>query len=360
MKIIFINNLRLPTEKAYGQSIASMASALASAKVEVEVIGRKGQVETSFFNFYDIADNFKFKTLTGPRLLSPRWGRFSDYLNRILFLTVLFKQKFSSDSIFITRQPEIAWFLGLRGYEVVFDAHRFPDHFGLSLVWLIKKVKFVSANSHGTAKAFEQAGFYRVKVLPNGVDLKRFDLPAKENRGRIALYLGHLYEWKGVEVILATASLAPDILFKIAGGPETERKKLEILSTERNLKNVEFVGIIPSAQVAAYLKGADVLIYSARADSIEARLYTSPIKLFEYLASGVPAVVADLPSVREIVTEQHVTFYSPGKASSLAVALHTILIDPISANMKAAAGRELMKQYTWQQRADKLLYYLNS
>ncbi len=360
MKIVFINNLRLPTEKAYGQSIGSMAKALADTGVEVEVMGVKSPESLDFFDFYNLPSNFIFTPLNSFKFLPYRLGRLADYINRLLFLILLSKQKFLKSSVFITRQPEIAWFLSRMGYEVVFDAHRFPERFGRALIYLIRKVKFVSVNSYGTAEAFERANFYRLKVLPNGVDLSKFvDLPIKSDFSDTALYLGHLYNWKGIRVILDAAAEAPEIKFKIAGGPNKERDNLITEVKKRQLNNVEFIGVVKPSEVPEQLALADVLIYSASANSIEAKFYTSPIKLFEYLAAGRPIVAADLPSVREIVTEREVTFYTPGNQSSLVSAIREIKTNQEVAKTKARVGLELIKKYTWQERAKKLLVEIN-
>lgn len=360
MKVVFINNLRLPTEKAYGQSIANMAKALADIGIEVEVMGVKSPESLNFFDFYNLRPNFIFIPLNYFKFLPYHMGRIADYINRLLFIFLLSKQRFSKSDILVTRQPEIAWFLGLRGYEVVFDAHRFPERFGRVLIYLIKRVKFVSVNSHGTAEAFERANFYRLKVLPNGVDLNKFlNLPVKEDFGNTALYLGHLYNWKGIRVILDAAAEAPEIKFKIAGGPDKERENLINEVKKRQLNNVEFIGVIKPSEVPKQLSLADILIYSASANSVEAKFYTSPIKLFEYLAAGRPIVAADLPSVREIVTEREVTFYTPGDQVSLVSALREIQTNQTVAKTKAQAGLELIKKYTWEERAKKLLAEIN-
>ncbi|MDO8183822.1 MAG: glycosyltransferase [bacterium] len=356
MKIIFINNLRLPTEKAYGQSIGSMALALSAAGQQVQVIGNKSAKSLDFFKFYNLPRSFEFTALASTKLLPYRFGRSADYVNRVLFLAAIIWQNFSKQSVFITRQPEIAWLLGILGYEVIFDAHRFPERWGGLLIYLIKRVRFVAANSYGTAAAFERANFYRLKILPNGVDLARFaNLPPKTKNTKTALYLGHLYNWKGIRVILAAAAAAPDIKFKIAGGPEREKEALKLEVEKRRLNNVEFIGVISPDAVPACLATADVLIYSASANSIEAKFYTSPIKLFEYLAAGRPVVVADLPSVREVVSEQEVAFYSAGDGLALAAAFRNILQDQPAAARRVVAGRELIKNYTWDKRAEKLL-----
>ena len=65
---------------------------------------------------------------------------------------------------------------------------------------------------------------------------------------------------------------------------------------------VTFTGLMPPAEVAARLREADVLVLPNPASAISSE-FTSPLKLFEYMASGRPIVASDLPSLREVLRD---------------------------------------------------------
>jgi glycosyltransferase involved in cell wall biosynthesis len=75
-------------------------------------------------------------------------------------------------------------------------------------------------------------------------------------------------------------------------------------------------------------------------------------KLFEYVASGIPAVVAGLPTLREHFDESEVWFFAPGDSQSLAQALAAVAADPAEARRRAAAARERAKPYAWSVQRD--------
>jgi glycosyltransferase involved in cell wall biosynthesis len=82
--------------------------------------------------------------------------------------------------------------------------------------------------------------------------------------------------------------------------------------------------------------------------------FTSPLKVFEYLAAGCPVVASDLPSLREVLDESVARFAPPESPRSLAVAAENLLKDePLFKRMSEAARRKA-EEYTWQRRAERI------
>ena len=102
------------------------------------------------------------------------------------------------------------------------------------------------------------------------------------------------------------------------------------------------------------LRRASVLALPNPASAISTR-FTSPLKLFEYLAAGRAIVASDLPSIREILhNEADALLVPPGDASALAGAIRRLLDDPALAARLARAAFEAAPQYSWDRRAEKL------
>ena len=82
--------------------------------------------------------------------------------------------------------------------------------------------------------------------------------------------------------------------------------------------------------------GASCIAVLPNRDDTDSR-FTSPIKLFEYMAAGCALVVSDLPSLREVLGQDDAVWTAPGDAASLASAIRALAEDPERARRLAAA-----------------------
>jgi glycosyltransferase involved in cell wall biosynthesis len=89
--------------------------------------------------------------------------------------------------------------------------------------------------------------------------------------------------------------------------------------------------------------------------------YTSPLKLFEYMASGRPMVASDLPALREVLRpDANAVLVEAGDAGALAAGLARVLADAALAARLAAQAREDVRAWTWDRRAERIEALLES
>ena len=115
-------------------------------------------------------------------------------------------------------------------------------------------------------------------------------------------YAGHLYPWKGLDVLLAAIERLPGVRALIVGGlaGEPDLERVRALADRVAPGRVTFAGQVDPPRVAGLLRQADVLVLPNTPGRVSAA-YTSPLKLFEYMASGRPIVASDLPALREVL-----------------------------------------------------------
>jgi glycosyltransferase involved in cell wall biosynthesis len=97
-----------------------------------------------------------------------------------------------------------------------------------------------------------------------------------------------------------------------------------------------------------------VLVLPNPASAISTR-FTSPLKLFEYMAAGRPIVASDLPAITEVLRhEKNALLVAPGDPAALAAAVRRLLNDRALADRLAQAALVDAGEYSWDRRGERL------
>lgn len=205
----------------------------------------------------------------------------------------------------------------------------------------------------------------RIAVVPDGVRIanageRPLHRPVERNApegAAVIAYAGHLYAWKGVEVLLEAIAQLPDARGLIIGGhpAEPDLARTKAVADRLGISDrVTFTGLVEPGRVPELLRQADVLVLPNPASAISTR-YTSPLKLFEYMAAGRPIVSSDLPSIREVLRDGvNALLVTPGDPAALASAIDRLLKEPALASRLARAAFDDVPAYSWQRRAERL------
>lgn len=208
-----------------------------------------------------------------------------------------------------------------------------------------------------------------VQVAPMGVDLERYRELPDPSRARRELgwpeaftvgYTGHLYSGRGIDLILQLASREPQNRFVLAGGepPDVQRWSHEAASV--GLRNVAFLGFIDNARLPGIQAACDVLVmpYAQRiavSGGGDTAAVASPMKLFEYLATGRPVMASDLPVFREVLTDANAVLLPPGDVGAWEAALSGLQRDAARRQALGEQARRDAVRYTWVERARRSL-----
>ena len=147
-----------------------------------------------------------------------------------------------------------------------------------------------------------------------------------------------------------------DVLFVFVGGMPQDIENFK--KKAAGLSSVLILGQRPYGEIPFFLKAADVLILPNSAREEISRLYTSPLKLFEYMASDRPIIASDLPSIREILNPNNALLVTPDNPELLAEKIRIILSDENLQYSLSAQALELVQNYTWQKRAERIRAYI--
>jgi glycosyltransferase involved in cell wall biosynthesis len=311
-----------------------------------------------------------YKTVYLPTLdLSwiPLVWEIASYVNLLVFSCAVYvwlHKIAHPDDFVLCNEPLPLLFASLAVRRTLFEIHIVPVRNQWLYRILFRRIALALPINAWNAKLAERHGLSRERIViaRSAVDTEVFRVMDKTDArsklglpldARVAVYTGHLFAWKGVDMLAETARLVPEIRVVFVGG--TERDVTRFREMYGSLPNVVVVGFVPHDQVPLWQAAADVLVIPNSGKTKISRHYTSPMKLFEYMASSRPILASDLPSVREILTEETGYFATPDDADSFARTLDRIFSNPEEALRKARAARSLAENNTWEQRAERIL-----
>lgn len=205
-------------------------------------------------------------------------------------------------------------------------------------------------------------------IARDGVDLDLFNIEMTKEEARnkhhlpldkkIVMYSGHLFEWKGAGVLLGAARKFQDrALFVFVGGTDYDVQKFR--QKAGDLDGVLMLGHKLYDQIPSLLKAADILVLPNSSKEEISNRYTSPLKLFEYMASQRSIIASDLPSIREVLDENTGYFFKSDNVNSLATVIDQVLSNEPEAMEKSRAAFNMVKSFTWQERSRKILNFIS-
>ena len=369
-KLIYIANARIPTEKAHGIQIMKMCEAFAYTGLDVILIlpRRLNKIKDDPFDYYGVRRNFKIIKLPTLDLISFGLGQFGFFAETLIFLIssaiYLFFRKY--DILYTREWPAVLFFR-----NIVLEIHSLPAKasFIHKKAWQKTKALFVLTSFIKNELIKLGVSENKILILPDAVDLEKFGIKISKEEARkklglppdkkIILYTGsfYLYNWKGVDVLLEAAkNFGEGFLFLFVGGSSEEIEQIK--SKYNNLSNVLLLGHKLYAEIPCYLKSADVLALPNKSGHAMSEKHTSPLKLFEYMASSRPIVASNLPSLREVLTEKEAVFFRPNDSTNLAHAIKKILDDSSLAERLTQSALQKVQNYTWQNRSHRAIDFI--
>lgn len=394
-KLLYISLMRLPTEKAHGLQIMQNCEAFAAAGCDVTLwVARRWNTRAlrqvmDPYAYYDVEPNFAIRRIPCIDLfpLFPADGigaRFAFYLLLVSYaLASLIPLLLSRADIYYCRDELLlallARFKSRR--SLAYEAHQFaPAGRGAALQrYVASRVGSVIAITELLRQDLidqRDADSARAIVAHDGIRRRRFaDLPAQAEARRqlgwsrdafIVGYLGRLHTLgmdKGVGHLIDAISPLDGAHLALVGGPDEMSQALRErwLARDLPLDRFLYVGHVPPADVPLYLRAFDVCAMPHPLTTHFAH-YTSPLKLFEYMAAGRAIVASDLPAWSDVVAhEQTALLLPPGDLAAWTAAIKRLRADDqLRDGLGERARERALALYTWRARAERILAHIDS
>lgn len=376
-RLFYIFSGRFPCEIAISYFAAKSAEVFTDAGVPTTILAprRFKRAKEPAHIFYKTKENYTVTLLPTIDLFAvPVFKKIAHYvvvatfsLSTLIYLLIYARR----DDIIYSNAHIPLLLLTFFFKNTFYEIHDFPEkkkaawkNFFTRCRWLL------ITNKWKQKQLVENFGVNPRKIVyaRNAVDLENIDIPqskeeAREKLGlsqdeKLIVYTGHLFSWKGVDTLGVAAEYLPTTHIAIVGGKEPELGRFQ----ERFKKNTNITtfGFRRHEEIPYWQRAADLLILPNTAKEDISKYYTSPMKLFEYMASRTPIVASNIPSITEVLTEKNGFLFEPDNPDNLAETIQTALANPEEAKKRALQARKDSEKYTWHKRAQTILSFIRS
>ena len=366
MNVFAIATARIPSDTAHSIQVMKTCQAIRQTghRVHLLVPGQEQHPWERLAGHYGLRTPFEIQWLPAH----PRLGRYD-----FSWAAVRRARRLNADLLYVwALQAAVG---GLRfGSPVALELHGPPEgNFGPRLFHMFlrsKGQKRLLPITRALAEILEKTYGPTTKTIdtviaPNGVDLERFEAlqdPAAARRqlslpeGITVGYTGHLYAGRGMALLTELARRFPAVNFLWVGGRPDDVRSWKDNLLQDGLENVHLTGFIENQNLPQLQAAMDILLMpyervitgSGGGNSAD---YCSPMKLFEYLATGRAIISSDLPVFHEILDKNLAILCPPDDPAAWADALKALIEDPTRRRQLGANAREAAGRYTWQTRA---------
>lgn len=378
MRLLYLHHVPLTTESANVIQVLHMCHTFQSLGVDVVLsvpwVAGRTDCEMRELIEHELGEPVRFTVRCYPHYTIR--GRFTT-LGCYWGVREILQSSGGVDVCFV-RNPFLARLALRRGMKAVFESHDERLHPTSSFMnMLYMKMLLSDAQSPGLVQFIAISGALaniwrnrgvparKILVLHDGVSSHHYQSAKSLSEARSALgirtdkklvvYAGSLYGDRQIEVILRLARAFANVIFMVIGGPDHQKEWYDSIVRRQALGNVVFVGRVPHQYVREYLFAADVLLmlWSSEVPTIHV---CSPLKVFEYMASGRVIVGHAFPTITEVLVDGETAFLAkPANDKELEnkLAAGLSLAYP---NLMAQKARETaLTQYSWEARASRIL-----
>lgn len=313
MRISYLFNSSTPSSNPGSIQVINTCNGFASLGHEIKVIVPNTGKNISLKKFYGVNNNIKLIKIK-------LFDKFPLGLNYYLFsiVSVLYAVFYNTD-LFITRNFFTLFVLNILKKKVIIEIHHDLKNEGRIIQWIFKNIDVLNKKNllkiiaiTNPVKSFLVRNYnvnsQKIEVVSSASGLKfKFKKFKKKNKYNIG-YFGSLDETKGSSFVLKLSEIDKKNNYFIYGGNDKEVLRLKKINQSKNLiikKSVSYT------EVKKYIHKMDILLIPSNPKKIKSLggignivKYTSPLKLFDYLASGGLIISTNIKVFNEILEDK--------------------------------------------------------
>tara|TARA_B100000029_G_scaffold445357_1_gene465714 strand:+ start:767 stop:1855 length:1089 start_codon:yes stop_codon:yes gene_type:complete len=355
MKVFYIADTSLTNRSAYSQHVIKMCDAFGQNLADTVLLVPSEKK----INFLKLKKTFLLNSRKKFKIKSILGKKISNFIGRLIFgykTSIFLKEK--KKSLIITRSLSASVFLTLMKINHFLEIHTelksLTKFFLIDLNFInskyIIKIIFITK----ALKKLYKVNGKKFVILHDGADPKNFKKVKKINKIKKAIYIGSFFKGRGIDLILNLAKNFKKINFHLYGKND---QKINSLS-----ENIKIFNHIDYSKVPNILSKADILLMpysknvSINADNINTANYCSPLKMFDYLASGKVIISSKLDGICEVLKhKQNAIIVNNFKYQNWEKTMHDLLKNKFEIKKICKNSLSTAKKYSWKNRANKIL-----
>lgn len=313
MKIFYLSNNSFPGSIASSLQTVKMCEAFSCLKHQVTLVcPGASKLKESIFNYYNVKNRFNIRVLNKYKKF-PLGAKY--YFFSVSSILSSLKDK---PDIFITRNFFTSFLLVILNKKHILELHHSMEIESRIVQFITKKTGFLNSKKILKMVAITESikkYFYinynldknKILVSPSGSSLK-VNFNFNRNKKLKIGYFGSVYKSRGAETFINLSKIDRDNEYYLFGNLNKYK------NLKNNINNLYLRGYIPYKNISAYLTKMDILLMpymfkaTATGDVGDIIKFTSPLKLFDYLASGKIIIASNITVLKEVINKKNAIF----------------------------------------------------
>ena len=368
MKILYASDSIIPSSFANTVQVLKMCDAFAENKHEVTLFASRGPGSCrDLLRKYGLIHQFPIVRTNRIKLR---------FLGSALYTLLQYSKvnKNGKPDLYYGRNCHLLYLLRKKSIPIIYETHNAP-------IGLRRRIEGKLFSSRNCVRVVTISNSLKIWYLENFRNLRdesvlvAHDGSTKVRKLKVNSvasirrdarpcigYTGSLFPGKGIEIILQISAQIPKADFHVFGGSQEEITKIR--NTSEVPPNVIFHGHIEHYLLPSYRDQFDVAllpvmerVFSTYDRKLNMADFMSPMKIFEYMASGLPIVASDLPVIREVLSDNGNALLVKSKDIRRWVVRIQQLLEEKSLAQKIGkqAKDDFESKYTWTKRAKNVL-----